>query len=102
MNLNNTPILNLKPVENNQIPQEDDNEIIEVVEEEPIISHNINRGTTTFYELINVDKLRYIINHYRQFKSIIKEQEKDMRRKDKNYNAYTIFQKILNNICNTF
>ena len=66
------------------------------------INTTINIGTTTFYELINVDKLKYIINHYKQFEDIIKEQEKDMRRKDKNYNAYAVFQKLLNNVCNTF
>ena len=31
-------------------------------------------------------------------KIFIKEQEKDMRRGDKNYNAYAVFQKIKENV----
>ena len=55
-----------------------------------------NIGETTFYEKINVSKLIYIINNPSKFEDIIKEQEKDMRRTDKNYNAYAVFQKIRN------
>jgi hypothetical protein len=55
-----------------------------------------NVGETTFYEKINVSKLNYIINNPSKYEDIIKEQEKDMRRTDKNYNAYAVFQKIRN------
>ena len=57
-----------------------------------------NIGETTFYEKINLTKLNYIINNPAKYDDIIKEQEKDMRRTDKNYNAYAIFQKIRNSV----
>ena len=56
----------------------------------------MNISTTTFYEKINIAKLKYIANNSHLYDAIIKEQEKDMRRTDKNYNAYAIFRKILN------
>lgn len=52
----------------------------------------------TFYEKINIAKLNYIINNPAKYDDIIKEQEKDMRRTDKNYNAYAVFQKIRNSV----
>ena len=55
-----------------------------------------NIGETIFYEKINIAKLNYIINNPAKYEDIIKEQEKDMRRTDKNYNAYAVFQKIRN------
>lgn len=51
-----------------------------------------------FYEKINISKLDFIINNPLKYDKIIKEQEKDMRRNDKNYNAYAVFQKIKENI----
>ena len=48
---------------------------------------------TIFYEKINIYKLDYIINNYDQFKDIIEEQEKDMRR-TKNYDALKSFIKM--------
>ena len=56
----------------------------------------INTGETVFYEKINITKLNYIINNPAKYEDLIKEQEKDMRRTDKNYNAYAVFQKIRN------
>ena len=47
-----------------------------------------------FYEKINIKKLNYIINNRSKYETIIKEQEEDMRRTDKNYNAFAVFQKI--------
>ena len=58
----------------------------------------MNIAETTFYEKINVAKLNFILNNQSQFEDIIKEQEKDMRRADKNYNAYAVFQKIKENV----
>ena len=57
-----------------------------------------NIGETTFYEKINVKKLNYIINNPVKYEKIIKEQEKDMRRFDKNYNAFAVFQKLRNKV----
>ena len=57
-----------------------------------------NIGETIFYEKINIAKLNYIINNPAKYEDIIKEQEKDMRRTDKNYNAYAVFQKIRNSV----
>ena len=54
----------------------------------------LNIGESVFYEKINVKKLNYIINNRVKYESIISEQEKEMRRTDKNYNAYAVFQKI--------
>ena len=51
-----------------------------------------------FYEKINIKKLNYIINNRSKYETIIKEQEEDMRRSDKNYNAFAVFQKIKKNI----
>lgn len=59
---------------------------------------NTNIGNTIFYEKINIKKLNYIINNRSKYEAIITEQEKDMRRTDKNYNAYAVFQKIKENI----
>jgi P4 family phage/plasmid primase-like protien len=56
----------------------------------------LNIGETVFYEKINIAKLNYIINNPTKYEDLIKEQEKDMRRADKNYNAYAVFQKIRN------
>lgn len=58
----------------------------------------INIGESVFYEKINIKKLNYIINNRSKYESIITEQEKEMRRTDKNYNAYAVFQKIKENI----
>lgn len=52
---------------------------------------------TTFYEKINLTKLKHIVNNPQKYKSIIEEQERDMRRHDKHYNAFATFQKIINN-----
>ena len=60
--------------------------------------NNMNIGETTFYEKINITKLKYIINNPDKYDSIIKEQEKDMRRTDKNYNAYAVFHKMINKV----
>jgi hypothetical protein len=54
--------------------------------------------TTTFYEKINIKKLNYILNNRSKYEAIITEQEKEMRRTDKNYNAYAVFQKIKENV----
>ena len=59
---------------------------------------NMNIGETLFYEKINVKKLNYILNNQSKYETIIKEQEKDMRRSDKHYNAYAVFQKIKENV----
>jgi len=59
---------------------------------------NLNIGETLFYEKINVKKLNYILNNPSKYEAIIKEQEKDMRRSDKHYNAYAVFQKIKENV----
>ena len=64
----------------------------------PINKNMSNIGETIFYEKINIAKLNYIINNPAKYEDIIKEQEKDMRRTDKNYNAYAVFQKIRNAI----
>ena len=57
-----------------------------------------NIGKTIFYEKVNIKKLNYILNNRSKYEAIIKEQEEDMRRTDKNYNAYAVFQKIKENI----
>lgn len=57
-----------------------------------------NIGEYTFYEKINIKKLNYIINNPAKYEAIIKEQEKDMRRSDKHYNAFAVFQKIKQNV----
>ena len=61
-------------------------------------SMSINIGENTFYEKINVYKFDYIIKNYGIFKDIIDEQEKDMRRLDKNYNVLAVLMKIKKNI----
>ena len=53
---------------------------------------------TIFHEKVNIKKLNYILNNSSKYEAIIKEQEEDMRRTDKNYNAYAVFQKIKENI----
>ena len=58
----------------------------------------MNIGENIFYEKINIKKLNYILNNRSKYEAIIKEQEEDMRRHDKNYNAYAIFQKIKENV----
>lgn len=58
----------------------------------------MNIGTSTFYEKINIYKLDYILKNQSKYEEIIKEQEKDMRRTDKHYNAYAVFQKIKENV----
>jgi hypothetical protein len=58
----------------------------------------MNIGETTFYEKINIYKLDYILKNQSKYEEIIKEQEKDMRRADKHYNAYAVFQKIKDNV----
>ena len=62
------------------------------------VKMTLNIGESVFYEKINVKKLNYIINNRAKYESIITEQEKEMRRTDKNYNAYAIFQKIKENV----
>ena len=52
---------------------------------------------TTFNEKINLTKLKHIVNNPQKYKDIIEEQERDMRRHDKHYNAFATFQKIINN-----
>ena len=91
---NNVTINTIEPIINTIEP------IINTIE--PFIIDNVNIGSSVFYELVNVDKLKYIINHFKQYEDIIKEQEKDMRRKDKNYNAYLAISKNLNNIYNIY
>ena len=54
----------------------------------------INIQNSVCYEKINVYKFDYIIKNYGIFKNIIDEQEKDMRRLDKNYNVLAILMKI--------
>ena len=51
-----------------------------------------------FYEKINIKKLSYIINNFNLYESIINENEKEMRRLDKNYNAFIVLQKIKDNV----
>ena len=57
-----------------------------------------NISETIFYEKVNIKKLNYILNNRSKYEAIIKDQEEDMRRTDKNYNAYAVFQKIKENI----
>jgi P4 family phage/plasmid primase-like protien len=52
---------------------------------------------TPFYEKINLTKLKHIVANPQKYKDIIDEQERDMRRHDKHYNAFATFQKIINN-----
>lgn len=61
------------------------------------MTETLNIGEAIFNEKINIKKLNYIINNRSKYEKIIQEQEKDMRRLDKNYNAYAVFQKIANN-----
>jgi hypothetical protein len=58
----------------------------------------MNIGESVFYEKINIKKLNYILNNRSKYETIITEQEKEMRRTDKNYNAYAVFQKIKENV----
>ena len=58
----------------------------------------LNIAETNFNEKINIKKLNYILNNPSKYEAIIKEQEKDMRRSDKHYNAYAVFQKIKENV----
>jgi len=57
----------------------------------------INIGESIFYEKINIKKLQYIVQNESKYEDIIKKEESDMRRENPNYNAFTIFEKILNN-----
>lgn len=57
-----------------------------------------NIGTTTFCEKINIKKLTYILNNRLKYEKIINEEEKVMRRHDKNYNAYASLQKLKDNV----
>ena len=59
---------------------------------------SFNIGESVFYEKINIKKLNYILNNRSKYEPIIKEQEEEMRRTDKNYNAYAVFQKIKENV----
>jgi P4 family phage/plasmid primase-like protien len=63
-----------------------------------MLKYNMNIGESVFYEKINIKKLNYILNNRSKYETIIKEQEEDMRRTDKNYNAYAVFQKIKENV----
>ena len=58
----------------------------------------LNIGESVFYEKINIEKLNDILNNRSKYETNIKEQEEDMRRTDKNYNAYAVFQKIKENV----
>lgn len=50
-----------------------------------------------YYDKINIKKLDYIIKNYDQFKDIIEEQEKEMRRTS-TYDALKSFQKMKSNV----
>jgi len=54
-------------------------------------------GESTFYEKINLTKLKYIIYNQSDYADIIKKEESVMRRENKGYNAFMVFSKILNN-----
>ena len=54
-------------------------------------------GESTFYEKINLTKLKYIIYNQIDYADIIKNEETVMRRENKGYNAFMVFSKILNN-----
>ena len=58
----------------------------------------MNIAETSFNEKINIYKLYYILKNQSKYEEIIKEQEKDMRRTDKHYNDYAVFQKIKDNV----
>ena len=58
----------------------------------------LNIEGTVFYEKVNVKKLVYILNNRLKYENIINEEEKEMRRHDKNYNAYASLQKLKDNI----
>ena len=51
-------------------------------------------GQICFYEKVNIRKLKYILKHPSKYEKKILEDEKEMRRHDKHYNAYAVFQKI--------
>lgn len=51
-----------------------------------------------FYEMVNIKKLNYIINNRSKYEDIIINQQKEMRKFDKNYNAFATPQKIKLNI----
>jgi hypothetical protein len=57
--------------------------------------HNITE--TTFYDKINLTKLKHIVNNPLKYKDIIEEQELNMRRHNKHYNDFATFRKIINN-----
>lgn len=57
----------------------------------------LNIGELTFYEPINHAKLQYIMTNSADFQDRIKEDEKKMRRYNDKYNAFAVFQKIINN-----
>lgn len=60
----------------------------------------LNIGELVFYEPFNLTKLQYIVNNPEQYKEQISKDEAKMRRmkkQGKNYNAYAVFQKIINN-----
>ena len=57
----------------------------------------LNIGELTFYEPINYTKLQYIITNSADYMEKIKKEEKKMRRKNDKYNAFKVFQKIINN-----
>lgn len=54
-------------------------------------------NSNIYYDKINIKKLDYIIKNYDQYKDIIEEQEKDMRRTS-NYDALKSFIKMKNNV----
>ena len=59
----------------------------------------MNIGDTTFYEKINLTKLKYILNNQDLYKNTIEKEEKKMRRnKDKDNDkssVWTILKKII-------
>lgn len=52
---------------------------------------------SNFYEIVNISKLRYIVNNPKDYEDVIKAEEKLMRRENKNYNAFAVFQKMIQN-----
>jgi hypothetical protein len=58
----------------------------------------MNIGESVFYEKINIKKLNYILSNRSKYEDIIITQQKEMRKFDKNYNAFATPQKIKLNI----
>ena len=59
-------------------------------------------GNTTFYEKINIVKLKYILNNKDKYKDIVEAEEKAMRRSnrsspDSKCNVWTIIKKVIKN-----